>query len=59
MLFGIQDPWVWLAYVLSILSAVLCVGWGIFNWNKDDSAKEPDEEVRHWAEEEDKVEEEL
>lgn len=58
MLLGIEDLWVWLAYVLCILSTVLCVAWGALRWNKDDAA-EPDEEVRHWVEEEDKVEEEL
>ena len=59
MMLGIQDVWVWLAYALSILSAVLCVAWGVFNWNKDDSVREPEEEVRQWAAEENKVEDEL
>ncbi len=56
---GIQDPWVFLAYVLCIGSALLCVGWGLFRWSRTDANAEPDEEVRHWAAEEDKVEEEL
>ncbi|MFN2352749.1 MAG: symporter small accessory protein, partial [Kiritimatiellia bacterium] len=30
---GIADPWVWLAYVLSIFSALLCLGWGCWRWN--------------------------
>ncbi|MFH0879042.1 MAG: symporter small accessory protein [Lentisphaerota bacterium] len=59
MFLGIQDPWVWLAYILSILSTVLCIGWGIVKWNKGEKKEEPEEEIRHWAEEEDKVEEEL
>ncbi len=58
-MFGIEDPWVYTPYILSILSALLCVGWGIINWNKDDSVNEPEDEVRHWAEEEDRVEDEL
>ncbi len=32
---GIPDPQVWLAYVLSILSGLLCVGYGIYKWNSD------------------------
>lgn len=32
---GIPDTGVLLAYVLSVLSAVLCIGYGIMNWNKD------------------------
>ncbi len=58
-LLGIQDPWVWLAYLLCILSTILFVIWGAIKWNSDDSVQEPEEEVRHWAEEEEKVEEEL
>jgi hypothetical protein len=56
---GIQDPWVWLGYVLSILSALLCVFWGILKWNWDEPAEEPKDEVKHWVAEEKKVEEEL
>ena len=56
---GIEDPWVILAYVLCIISAMFCLIWGIVKWNKDDPDQEPEEEIRHWAEEEDRVEEEL
>ena len=56
---GIPDPGVWIAYVLCILCALLCVGWGVAKWNAEDPTQEPDEEIRHWAEEEDKVEEKL
>ncbi|MBP7830604.1 MAG: hypothetical protein KA248_11870 [Kiritimatiellae bacterium] len=59
MLLGIEDPWVWLAYILCIASTVLCVVWGVLRWNREDTVVEPEAEVRHWAEEEDKVEEEL
>lgn len=33
-MFGIHDIWIILAYVLCILSAILCVVYGIVNWNK-------------------------
>jgi hypothetical protein len=56
---GIEDPWVAAAYILCIISALLCVVWGVMRWNKDDSSPEPDEEIKHWAEEEDRVEDEL
>jgi len=55
---GINDPWVAAPYILCLLSALLCVIWGVLKWNKDD-AEEPEEEIRHWAEEEDRVESEL
>ena len=56
---GIEDPWVILAYILCILSALLCLVWGVIKWNVDDTAEEPEEEIRQWAEEEERVEEEL
>jgi hypothetical protein len=56
---GLADPWVFVAYLLCILSALLCVGWGVYFWNREPTDQEPEEEVRHWAAEEDKVEQEL
>jgi len=50
MLLGIQDVWVWLAYILSILSTVLCVVYGLINWNKGEEPVKP-EDV-DWAKEE-------
>ncbi len=35
---GIDDPFVWLAYVLSIGSTLLCFVWGVFNWNRGDDS---------------------
>jgi hypothetical protein len=47
---GIESPSVWLAYVLSIAGAVLCVGYGIVNWNKgEEPVKKEDVD---WAKEE-------
>lgn len=34
-LLGIPDPQIWGVYLLCILSAIFCVGYGIANWNKD------------------------
>ncbi len=36
---GIPDASVWLAYVLSIGGAVLCIVYGIVNWNRDNGKK--------------------
>ena len=58
-MFGIEDGWVVLAYLLCIVSALLCLIWGMIKWNTEDSAPEPEEEIRHWAEEENRVEDEL
>ena len=56
---GIEDPWVVTPYILCILSALLCVVWGVIKWNKDDDTSETIDEIKQWAEEEDRVEEEL
>lgn len=36
MVLGIADPWIWGSYILCILATLLCVVYGIFNWNKGD-----------------------
>jgi hypothetical protein len=54
---GIEDKFVALAYVLCIASALLCLIYGIVNWNKGDDTVN-DEDVR-WIKEEEKIEEEL
>jgi hypothetical protein len=54
---GIDDPGVWLAYVLSVLSAVLCVVYSWWNWNRGDDQVRT-EDVR-WAVREDRIEKNL
>jgi hypothetical protein len=49
---GIEDPVVLLAYVLCLASALLCLVYGIINWNKGDDTVRP-EDVK-WAAEEKK-----
>ncbi|MDI6643714.1 MAG: hypothetical protein QME14_01550 [Methanobacteriaceae archaeon] len=55
---GINDPWIWGAYILCILSALLCVVYGIINWNK--GAEHEEEEIMEeieWHEKEKEMEE--
>ncbi|MCK4629617.1 MAG: hypothetical protein KAT56_11485 [Sedimentisphaerales bacterium] len=54
---GIEDKYVSLAYLLCILSAALCVIYGLINWNRGEV--EVSKEDLEWAKEEKKVEEEL
>ncbi len=56
-LLGIDDTWIWMAYLLVVLSAVLCIVFALILWNKGD--EEVGEEDVTWAKEEQKVEEEL
>jgi len=50
MFLGIQDIWVWLAYILCILSTALCVVYGLVNWNKGEEPMKPEDTA--WAKEE-------
>ena len=34
-MFGISDPWVWMTYVICIVSLIFCIIYGILKWNKD------------------------
>jgi heme exporter protein D len=54
---GIEDPYVWVAYLLCILSTILCVVYGLMHWNRGDETVEAADV--QWAAQEDKVEEEL
>ena len=54
---GIEDKGVLAAYLLCIASTILCVIYGLINWNKGDEDIQPDD-VK-WATEEKKVEEEI
>jgi len=56
-MFGIEDTYVWLVYLLCIASTVLCVIYGLITWNRGDEAVE--QEDIQWAAEEEKVEEEI
>ncbi len=56
---GLADGWVLLAFVLSLGSSVLCVGWGVVRWNEEDPVEEPPEELRQWRREENIVKDEL
>ncbi len=54
---GMGDSWVALAFVLCVLSSLLCVVYGVLNWNKGEEP--PQQEDAKWAAEEDKLEEEI
>ena len=35
-MFGIEDPGIWIAYLMSFLCIVFSVWYGVTNWNKED-----------------------
>jgi hypothetical protein len=57
---GLGDFWVSSAFLLCILSSLLCIIYGAMNWNKgDEPSKQEIEEEKKWDEEEKKIEENL
>jgi hypothetical protein len=55
---GIEGGWVAAAYALCLLSAVICILYGLVNWNKGDEEAPKPEDVS-WAREEKEVEKTL
>ena len=50
---GFEDKWVGICYILCPLSALICVVYGIINWNKGDTAVEKDD--IEWAKHETEI----
>ncbi len=50
---GFNDTWIFLGYTLSVVSFLVCLGYGIVQWRKGLEEKEGDyrEEIR-WEKEE-------
>ncbi len=56
---GLGDIWVALGFWLMVLSSILCVVYGIINWNKGGVTEEELKEEQEWAKAEEEVEETL
>ena len=56
---GMGDFWIFLAYVLCIASAIACVIYGIFTWNKGAEKEEELKKDVNWEEEDKKITENL
>jgi hypothetical protein len=53
---GINDPWIWGVYLLCILSTLLCVIYGLTNWNKGVEIEEKEiSEEAAWEEKEEEM----
>mgnify|MGYP001312245245 CR=1 FL=1 len=48
-----------IGHLLTLLSALLCVGWGLWKTRKSSESEEPEETIIAWAREEDQIEETL
>jgi hypothetical protein len=53
---GIDDPWIWGVYLLCIISALLCVIYGIVNWNREGEQDTSEaKEAAAWEESEEEM----
>lgn len=55
---GFADVWIAVVFWLCIASSALCIVYGALKWNSG-GEEGPSDEDRRWAEEEQKLEEEL
>ena len=57
---GLEGNSIFVAYVLSIISALGCLVYGIINWNKGGDNEEADiKEEKKWESDEEKISETL
>jgi hypothetical protein len=56
-MFGIDDPYVWSAYLLCIASTIVCAIYGAITWNRGDEPVAQEDVA--WAAEEKEIEQEL
>jgi hypothetical protein len=57
---GIHDPWILAAYLTCVLSAVLCIIYGAYNWNRGGENEEVEiKEENKWQKDEIDVESSL
>jgi len=59
-MFGLEDPWIATAYLLNFGAVLLCVVYGIRNWNRgsDPTATQLAED-QQWGREEEKIDKEF
>ena len=57
IMLGLEDPGVWSAYVLCVLSVIFCVLYGFANWNKGDEPVYPQD--LKWVKDEKEAEEKI
>jgi hypothetical protein len=58
-MFGIEDPGIYWAYILTVLSSLICIAYGIMYWNKGAIQQDDLKESEKWEREEDELNENL
>ncbi len=59
-MFGINDPAIYLGYLMAIISLIACIVYGIINWNKgmEDSLDEIEKDL-NWEDKEEQIQNEI
>lgn len=57
-MFGIPDPWIWSAYLLSFLITGLCIVYSVWHWNQE-VREDPAPEDKEWVNGEREIEKSL
>jgi len=59
-MFGIEDPVIYIGYLLTVLSLILCIVYGAINWNKgEEPAKSDLEEDALWEEKDEEIQDQI
>lgn len=59
-MFGIEDPVIYIGYLLTILSLILCIVYGAINWNKGEEPREAELEIdAQWEEKEEEIQSQI
>jgi len=55
-MFGIEDPVIYIGYLLTVLSLILCVVYGAINWNNGEDLEETELDIDAlWEEKEEEI----
>jgi len=59
-MFGIEDPAIYLGYLMAILSLIACIVYGIINWNKgmEDNLEEIEKDLG-WEDKDEQIQNEI
>ncbi len=59
-MFGINDPAIYLGYLMAILSLIACIVYGVINWNKgmEDNLEEIEKDLG-WEDKDEQIQNEI
>jgi hypothetical protein len=59
-MFGIEDPVIYIGYLLTVLSLILCIVYGAINWNNGEEPEKTELEIdMQWEEKEEEIQSQI